>query len=694
MTSILRGTSLLGLCVVLVACAGTRSGNNSKLRGYQSDCEASNESGIYLTALGGFTQEVHPGMVVPIQAMVIHLDDGSETLGGVVPGIAVSFQIISVTGDGQLSAVSAVTDGGGVAKVDFTASQAGQYQVSATLEGACTVSFSVGVANQLRGVRVVGANPRITMTNRRINLSVQAYSPVPGSGEYPLVNETITFALGSGGTDTALFKVGDQTGAATVDAVTNPQGIATVQLATGTTPVSAGVEISATLAGTAPAILKVVIQDMNTGPCTTNADCPSIAPMCEEGICMPLPEPSTCTSDVDCVAPSVCYIEAGVCLAPNPNGERCSPTTANPCPPGQVCIAGFCTDIPTNNPCTNNDDCPTGWLCVNGICQQDVPPGDNPCIETGDCEQGFVCVGGTCIPEGDCINPGAPDRLTGNWSFDSMLHLREALSGFVSGVFSAFEFLRDIIQGNLHISGVPSWIMDLIQDLIQGVIDAYVPPWAQQMIVAIGNISDIIDDMRVYSTVNLVPLGGYEYLGTQTWDIVEFEYQGNIISEDPANIPEIGYVPVQVFTSREICKKFFIDRFNVPNVVGGLIRWAIEATLTAITCSMPGWGCYYSLEDALEDLIDCWSIANAIDELVYNATGFDVFDPVYNLCEGRKQSAIDALLNALDNITVQLNLMSMRGQADIVTSSFMNNGRWYGSLAGGSYSGDFTATKQ
>ncbi|MDY0003400.1 MAG: hypothetical protein RBU30_19025, partial [Polyangia bacterium] len=428
MRRFLRRSCLLSLCVALAACADSKPGGNNN-HGYQSTCDASKESGLYLTALGSFSQDVAPGTTVRLQAMVIHLDDGSETLGGVMPGIGVNFQIISVLGDGQLSAPSAVTDGNGVASVEFIANQAADYQITASTEGTCTVTFSVGVADQLRGLRVVGANPRITMTNRRINLAAQAYSPVPGAGEYPLVGETITFALGSGGDGAGLAAVGDTNSSASVSAVTNAQGIATVQMVTGTLAVPGGLDVTATLAGTAPLVISVRIQELGTGPCTTNADCASDAPICDNGSCVPVPQPSgPCTSNADCVSPYVCHIPSGVCLAPNTNGEPCSPIALDPCPEGEACIAGFCTLIPTG-PCTTNDDCPTGWLCVNGTCQQDTPPGETACLETGNCQSDFVCVGGICVPESDCTNPQPPTRLGGNWSFDSTLHLREALSG-------------------------------------------------------------------------------------------------------------------------------------------------------------------------------------------------------------------------------------------------------------------------
>ncbi len=679
------------LALVLGACAGGNPGTNTT-DGYNSDCDPSNVSGLYLTALGNFDFDMVAGGTLSLRAMTVRLDDGSHETAGIAADVTVSFTIISISGDGSLSVASAVTDSNGIAEVDFTATEEGSYQVVATAEGTCDVTFSVDVVSQLRGLRVVSANPVNAFANTRINLSVQAYSPDPGFGEYPLVGETITFNLSPGGAGAMLEEIGGGLSGAQITARTSPLGIATIAMLTGTTGVPAGLDVSATLEGTAPVTIHINIAEMGDGPCQSNVDCPPSAPICNEGICEPNPTQSgPCVTNDDCVDPYIC--SGGSCVPAGPEGAACGPLTATPCPEGEMCIAGHCTAIPTDNPCADNDDCPSGWLCVNGFCIQTVPPGGIPCVEDPDCPSGQICVSGLCVNETQCANPPPDNRLNGTWQFDSMLHLREALPGFVSGILTATEVLRDIIQGNLDLGGVPGFIEDFIEDIIQGLINAYVPPWAQQLIVALGNISDIIDDMRVYSTVNLVSQGNYEYVGTQTWDIIEFEFQGQYISESPANIPQIGFIPQQTFTSREICEFFYIDRFDVDNVVGGLIRWGIEAMLTAVTCSVPGWPCYYSLEDALEDLIDCDDIAYAIDDMVYNTFSYEVYDMVYDFCEDGKQDAIDTIIDALDNIETNLSLMSMRGDAEIQDDWNMINGHWYGTLVGGNYDGEFTADR-
>jgi hypothetical protein len=383
-----------------------------------------------------------------------------------------------------------------------------------------------------------------------------------------------------------------------------------------------------------------------------------------------------------------------MCVQPNTQGTPCDPVESSPCPPGEVCIAGFCTANPTDQPCVTNIDCPNGWICENGVC---VPDPVNPqCVLNSDCTGNMVCIGGQCVDPGDCQPPPDPTRLAGTWNYDSTLHLRDALAGWISGFLGAMEILRDIILGNLDL-GLPSWLENIIESAIQGIISAYIPPWGQDLIVALGDISDILDDMRVLHTVNLLSQGNYEYVGTSTWDLLEFEFRGQVISERPENIPQIGFVPTYNFTSREICHVYFIDDHDIHNVVGGLISWVIDTLVTAITCAYGQ--CMYSLEDALDYLIDCDAIAYAIDDFVYNSFGIEVYDAVYNGCNAAKGPAIQAIVQYIDDLTVTFNLLTMRGQGNIIDNWHLGQmpgdpGRWYGSLAGGSFDGEWTAVKQ
>ena len=111
------------------------------------------------------------------------------------------------------------------------------------------------------------------------------------------------------------------------------------------------------------------------------------------------------------------------------------------------------------------------------------------------------------------------------------------------------------------------------------------PPWGQQLIIALGDVNDIVSDMRVLSTVQTSAVGSDGYVNSEQWDLVEFNYKGKKISSPPSAIPEIGQVVIPAYTSKEVCGVLFIDKHDIDNVVGGLIKWAINTALSLVTCN-------------------------------------------------------------------------------------------------------------
>ncbi len=691
-----------GLALLVGACAETGPGDDQTCESkYDGDCAATKESGLLLKALGRYDYRIPVGAEQELTALVARLAQGDCTGGGVAAGVPVTFSIITPNAQASLSEETVPTGPDGMARVAFTAQEAGTYQIQAKADGTCPVTFTVQVARPNRGLKPVGPETVYAWTHSRANLSVQAYAAISGQGEYPLAGEEIRFRLGDEGEGAALVDLGGQTNGTEVTVVTGANGVATVAVNTGSVPVPAGITVRAELEGTQSVVFHVIVREYSSEPCETNADCPLDYPVCDNGVCIETSGGSgSCETDADCVAPYRCLPSGNgkSCQMPSNQGQRCDGiTTNNPCPEGQVCVGGFCVDDPDNVNCQTNDDCPIGFICQDGACIPDPNNGNYQCVTPEDCPAGKACVGGFCVdPDTDCTPAPDPTRLQGTWSFDSILHLRQALAGWVSGFLSAMEFFRDIILGNADL-GLPGWLEDLVEDAIRSLIETYVPPWGQQLIVVLGDLSDILDDMHLLHTVHLVAAGNYEYSGTTTWDLVEFEYRGQMVSTRPEDIPEIGQVPTYTFTSREICHVYFIDRHEVRNVVGGIIRWLIDALVTMVTCSQ-GWGCYYSLEEALDALIDCDAIATAIDDFVYDTFGVEAYDAALSACEAGKDPAIDAIIRYLEQLTVTFSVLSMRGQAPILDDrhlgSAANPGRWYGSLAGGNWQGEFTAVKQ
>ena len=219
------------------------------------------------------------------------------------------------------------------------------------------------------------------------------------------------------------------------------------------------------------------------------------------------------------------------------------------------------------------------------------------------------------------------------------------------------------------------------------------------MVSALSDIHDILTDMRVWSTVQITSSQPDLYRASERWDQVGFVFRGQDIITAPENVPEIGEISIDDYTVREICGTFYADNHTVSNAVGGLIKWAVEVAVTAASCV--AGTCYYTITEALQDIIDCYDIGTLVDDIIHGLfeSAPDVSGAVANGCTGLKQTLINLINRTLQDLDVQLSLMSIRGQGEISTASIPNppaiqNGIWSGSLGLGDFSGTFQAVRQ
>jgi len=282
------------------------------------------------------------------------------------------------------------------------------------------------------------------------------------------------------------------------------------------------------------------------------------------------------------------------------------------------------------------------------------------------------------------------------------MHFRDALGGVLKALLSTAGVLRGIIDGTFSINGIPSFISDIVKKYLKKLMDQYVPAWGQQMIVALGDIDDIIDDMRVVSTVQTTSVGNDGYVNGEQWDLVEFEFKGQKISSPPAAIPQIGQVKIPSYSSHEVCGVLFIDKHQVNNVVGGLVQWAINTALSAVTCSVQGVPCYNNVGQALQMTINCQMLGMQLDQVVKSiwSGAPSVALVVIQACENEKQQLIQLLNQELAGLTTKLSLLELSGTVNIPNPPGDNNlsgGQWFGVLgsgvAKGNFKGEFTANK-
>jgi hypothetical protein len=311
------------------------------------------------------------------------------------------------------------------------------------------------------------------------------------------------------------------------------------------------------------------------------------------------------------------------------------------------------------------------------------------CETVDDCPVGFLCLQGECVPDGDgtpCVDPGPGPELSGTWDMRSYLHLREGLPGIAEGFLDLSELLADFIEGNVDL-GLPPVVEALIGALVEGIIDQYVPQWAQDLIVALAGVSDVLDDLQVDHTVWLEgAVCDANYRGSSRWDWITFEYRGNVVTERPEDIPEIGEVIPEDFGAVYYCGDLYIDKHRIENVLSGLVLWIVN-TLVEITTP------YTDIEDALDAAIPCASIADAINDAWQSACGCstDITAGVQAACNAYKDDMIDQLITLLDEAAISLSVVSLKGIANIPDGAHMTNGRWYGAVFGGDFPGEFSA---
>ncbi|MCC7541082.1 MAG: hypothetical protein IT379_32990 [Deltaproteobacteria bacterium] len=385
-----------------------------------------------------------------------------------------------------------------------------------------------------------------------------------------------------------------------------------------------------------------------------------------------------------CPPPNEC--RDGRCLAPDPGGASCEFDDA--CMDGLLCISGRCTADPRSGGCTTTADCPIGLMCLAGVCAP--TPGTDGCVADADCGTGLFCEGGRCLSRELCSRPPDPD-LSGVWAMQTVLNLREALpdwlAGFLDIVAEPFRFLagdsRDLD------TGLPGFVDSIVEEALRSFAAAYLPPWARDLLGAIADINDILSTWEIDEEMVLNPAGtsGVDYTGTHTWTRVSFEYRGRMVTGTPEEIIDFRITP-SAFDAHATCGVLAIDRHDVNVSIGAVIAWLVNT----IVYESSG-GLYRSAEDALDDLAYgfCSGAADAVSGVVSVPGAYSLF---LAACEDQLGNLIDDLIDALTMARVGFDAMTLKGSAPIESAVSLRPGVWEGTLLGGDFSGEFTATKR
>lgn len=373
--------------------------------------------------------------------------------------------------------------------------------------------------------------------------------------------------------------------------------------------------------------------------------------------------------------------ELALCIGDGEAGGTCEVTAD--CDSPMVCLNNTCVGPQdpayTCDPIEGIDCLQSGESCINGLCV--AAPG--ACETLDDCPNGFTCEAGQCTPQRDgsaCADPGPGPALAGSYEVNSVLHLRDGLPGVVDGILDVSETARDIVNGDLDL-GLPGAVEFIVGGLVAGIVRQYVPAYGIDIVNALATMSDVLDTMHVEGTLELEGEAcDGNYRGRHTWNFVTFELNGFEMRVRPEDLPGVDDVLPEDFAARYHCGDLLIDKHRIQNTMGTLVRWLLDTTAQAVSG-------YPTMEQALVSIVDC----QAVGQTISNAAGINVTGLAAGACQGFVTAGANKLTQMIDEAAVKMSLIKLSAVIPVSSDGTLNDGVWYGSLAGGDFLGTFSA---
>ncbi len=646
-------TMVLAALLGVAGCGG--SSNNGDKDGGDGGLDGCQGSGQrLLSIIGSPNRTMFAGEQEELQVVLL------EKCVGAVAGETVDFEIQQNPGDASLSGASAVTTANGLASVTLTApsqqpAQAIEFGVHASSQqDPDGVYFTIKLKPVRRQLSPVGPIALDCYINETIDLTVKLTDLDTSS---PVRGVDIGFSIFNP-------PVGGDASVSKSQVATSPSGLASTTFQAGTMATSYQVVAE----GVNEIVEKVTftITVKQRMACVTSDDCPA-GFSCVNGECH----------------------QSG--------GQECA--TNDDCPDGYECKDNLCHPegvLPDS--CDTSDDCPDGYYCEGHECYPCPEVSDKPecsggdeCQDDQDCPPGFKCVNGVCQPDNpdDVVIP----ELGGTWYTKHYFDMSDALGGTtVSGII---DKLNQIIN-YCDITGI-----GFIDDLLCDVIHEYVPDWVGSLIAVFDNLINMLKELRAEGTMELSHLNPRELVsGTEVWDSILIRFLNaccecgpngdpgtccnpfdqpdfpdcatiDITREDLHDYGDVGIevLPftgkVQVDDSGAVTKyTLLIDPRQVKMEYSKFVSMLVDLLVQIFTG-------YDSLDDALQDIIDCAAIGSSVEDFC-ESIGFipncgSVGQSAEQACDNFKPNAAGLLQGLLDQIGVGWKLLNFTGYATIST---------------------------
>lgn len=615
---------------------------------------------------------------------------------GGVPNVPVTF---TVTGGGGLDQLVATTDEAGLVRVVFTAgTSAGKSMVEAT---------APKVPDDKKATWVLTTNfPSREMkeiTSRSLGMTdkqpVKTGVKLSENGK-PLAGGRITFKL-------LAPRNGVRINGKDLDSdvvTTGPDGVARVQLSVANVVDAFALTMEASEQYAGSLLFTVQVKPADPVQCPATP-CPA-GEFCENGICVK----KGCTSPADCGNGYNC--EMGVCVrievtctasAQCPAGSYCDPNL-------HVCVKG----------CDADSQCPAAMPnCVDHQCV-----GNAVCTKDEDCAFPLVCdvASGKCVPVLD---------VSGEWSAVQAFHVAGLTPPGVQSALTKIQTIFGAAQqiADCHVSHfLPDWLKFLVGGMVDkavcDVMGDYVPTWVKTVINIVANVSRMVDNFEIHSKMTIEQAEGSRAVtGTDEWNTaVFFWYRTGCSTPAPGQPPpQCALVELDLASAMMPCGVDADCGSGKQCVSGYCTDWMIKPTPSQFTGSVErtklqinthkinfnfggtvmtllnqliSWQTgYTTLQEALNDVVDCGQINSWIRDVVRGILGqyadwADAID-VTGLCEGTKQGLVAQLTTLIFGLNSDVP-MSLVGNAGIVqapgnTSNVADRlapGVWYGQFNG------------
>jgi hypothetical protein len=607
-------------------------------------------STLILTRVGSGTLTAHADDIITLTSLLVKSDGKSTDTPTPVSGSTITWKLLEVPGPVTLSNATTTTDMSGLSQTTLTLGTvaSGEVKVQANTTGVTNSQaiWVIQVQPVIEHIRIIPSGQQVVLTNpstadtaavnaaigTQVNLQVQVTED-NGATQTPVSSVPVTFSFVTSITGAAfpLAPAGVVT--------TSMQGGASMALAVGT--VLGAYELVATIPGGIHATFNVTVSA----------------------------HPPICTLSSDCGGNEVCV--GGECQAGGTNGASCG-NSDNMCPIGYTCSSTSEKCVPlTVSTCTQSM-CPNGFSCDSST--NTCEPIDPQCGPNTQCPSGATCRSGICYPD-----DGSTIDVTGFWYTEHDFNVQAALPSWLQTTGEVVRVLDEILLG--QIPGLPS----IVDALIRGIVQQYVPSWVSTVVYLIDNLFTIFTDLRAKGEMDLTAIGGPAVLyGTEQWDSFVFyllSQCGQMIgTPNPADPPACAEVDVYTadlaqvnlnttvdpFTATLSGNQLLFDRRTVELQLAGIIEYVINQVISTTTGYASLQGPPGDPQDgALYNLIDCAGLAQLIE-----SAGIPI--DITSICQAFVAAAADAIAQQLSMITVSTNVLSFTGQATALCTSALD----------------------